>query len=251
MMFSRGKTHRAVVASLALLVIGPVILYTFAFSESAGWRGSAIPVVATAVLVALWLPATSLDELRPSPLGPAVLRFLLPLLVLVPAAAWVANQAIFEHTRMGWAIVLPAAVLFIGLGAFTARSFEPLPAGHEALGDVQATPVTSRAHLATSLVIAGLWIPLGLVTLLFANWCPNEGEGTKTFVLSVLFVVLQIVGNAIAGPVLDRRVAETGGVLLVIGRSLLVAVLLLLVGLALGSGLDAAIGPHGASRYCG
>lgn len=128
--------------------------------------------------------------------------------------------------------------------------FVPPPAAPPS-GPAPAMSSGGAAHLVTSIFITVGWIPLGFIVWFLANYCPNEGEGQKTLILSTAFVFGQLLVNAAAGPLLYHRFRGRGGVLLAIGRSVVVAVAALIVGILLVWLFGSLIGPHGRSVYCG
>lgn len=247
--------HRRIVAGVAGLAALVVVAATVDFGRRSFFEALAIPILAGAAFAALWIIARHLDRSTPAaPATDAFLRMLLPSLLAIGFSWWAMNQAIFDNTQLGWFITMPAVVGMVGLAYLStkvgsrARRASPSPTTK---GENAGESTGFRwIHTMTSTVFTLAWLPLGFIFLLLSNWCPPRGEGTKLLVLSLGFVLLQLLGNVIAGPLLDRRFGREGGLGLCIGRSVFVAIALVLVASGLYLGLDAIVGPHGPTPNC-
>jgi len=201
-----------VVSGLAAVL---VLLATIDFSRQSLGSATAIPILAAAAAGSLWIIATHLDSATPSaPMSQAFLRLLVPFFVIAGFAWWAMNQAIFEHTALGWFLTIPAVAALLGSAYLVTRfgqGASTKPAGSSSVDSLPAASNDSvesgrpLVHTVTSVLITVGWLPLGFFVLFFANWCTPRGEDTKVLVLSLLFVGAQLVGNLVAGPLLDRR----------------------------------------------
>ena len=235
-------------------------------------------IVSAAAVDVLYAIARRFDRSHPQPrLHEAIVRLFLPVLVCGVVAAWTMEAGLFARSDTAWLPIFGSSIAAVVVmrvvlrGAAESAStgqpdsatphrvaappgpphwpMEP-PTEPPAAAVVHASappPARSRWHLLTSAIISVAWVPLGLVVLFLANYCPDEGTGDAVLVASIAYVVTQLVGNPIAGWMLDRRFGTSGGVMLAIGRSVAVAVVLM-IGMGIIAGL---LVPDGTSRYCG
>lgn len=240
-----SRTHRLVVFALIVVSAVPVGLYALAVSRDQstihadtfrsvstilqGW-------IATAVLT--WLGARAADHAWPGErLDRAVLRMIVPVTILGLIAAWVANRGMFGSNDRFHLVLFPILVVVVvaatrTLRAFTAQEPAPIPPPSPSAPSESpagtTTNVEADRHLPWSRGVAGLCLAASPILWFVSVMCAPTDELRNAVVIGV-WALAAIIGNIGAGYLLDRVVANRGGILLVFGRVIVAAAVVLVV----------------------
>lgn len=254
------RLHRGWHLRWWLLTFAIAALFLIAATTSFEDDGSVavIPVTGLAFLGVLFLLASRLDLRHQSATWfEAFLRLCGPTALALIYGSWLMNKGIFAHwpplaagTTAVVSAILVGLLVHLLIPAEAPAATDPSSPASERqrapLGDADTAP-QGNVHRITGGILALIWVPLGGLTVLLLNWCPNEGTASFWWPASFVFVATQVIGNPAVGYWFDRRFGNRGGTMLAVGRSLLFAVVWA-VGLLVLFGL---LAPNGESRYCG